>query len=602
MYKKYLKYKLKYLQIKGGTNNTKDDINDDEYDEYNDIYANPEKMNNMIELLNNKNDYDELSVKLEKDKLKELQDYISPEQFLEFANIPQKLIIDCKYKANMRNFFGICWFTAITMTFFFSDTTRVKAQQNLLPMIINIKNNTLSENQNKLLKIIYSKDRYYENGQLKKEIMNTLYLLFLNLYKNLFFMLQCKIGTKDSCHIDIKKCHLDIVSEFVELFPYEFNYKENDSIMQKNIKRIIKILNINPNAKYEDIGHMPLSQYNNMFLKYINLYCIILLDSIIIHHEIKIIETYQLIPNENIIGYLIYKSNHIFCIFKCNNNYYKCDNSNIIEYDIKKISSDYKDYEIISLNMCNLNNKNIIKCIRENNNILTETNLSICINLYLDILIECIKNNNSTLNDRLHEFQSLKLIFDNINKSNFINFYRYLFKLTFNIAYFLFLIINVFNYLNDIYQINKLTQSDDFIEIKNKLINIFQTLNYNKDYNKMPHYDEEIKEYIIQIPENDLDDDFYYNNEFGLYEPKMKTNISDLLRNFITKNKKIILRKIRLELISDILPTTPILKLLITRDIDRYCNIVKKSSPDLLNISNNLANKIRTYFYKLINN
>jgi hypothetical protein len=72
----------------------------------------------------------------------------------------------------MMNVFGTCWFIAITMTFFFSDTTRYESQNNLLQMIIKLKENNLSDNQHQLLKIIYKEKDYYENEKLKIQYIN----------------------------------------------------------------------------------------------------------------------------------------------------------------------------------------------------------------------------------------------------------------------------------------------------------------------------------------------------------------------------------------------------------------------------------------------
>ena len=60
-------------------------------------------MDEYIELLNNKQ-------KIE-------PEFLDEKEFMESLN--NKLILDCEYKSNMMNYFGTCWFIAITMMFFF---------------------------------------------------------------------------------------------------------------------------------------------------------------------------------------------------------------------------------------------------------------------------------------------------------------------------------------------------------------------------------------------------------------------------------------------------------------------------------------------------
>ena len=181
------------------------------------MFVNPVKLSSMLDGLN----------KLDK-SLESIENYVDETEFVESSKT-QKLVIDCKYKSEMMNVFGTCWFIAITMTFFFSDTTREKSQENLLQMIIKLKEKNLSPEQHELLKIIYN-DSYYEGENLRGQYIEILYSLFLNLYKNLFFMLQCKFNMNENCTFNNLQCHLDIVSEFMELFP---NNPLNDIIKRK---------------------------------------------------------------------------------------------------------------------------------------------------------------------------------------------------------------------------------------------------------------------------------------------------------------------------------------------------------------------------------
>jgi len=577
--KKYLKYKFKYLQIKGGTI-------EKEFK-----YANPTKMENILSSLQML------------DELDKIPDYINESNFLELANIPQKFTIDCKYKANMMNFFGTCWFIAITMTFFFSDTTRVKAQQNLLPMIMKIKNNTLTENQNKLLKMIYNDDKYYENGKLKKDVIMILYNLFLNLYKNLFLMLQCKIGTKDLCDIEINKCHLDIVSQFIDLFPDSLNSLQGKEKISEILKRYpekegkiitqskLEIKDISPETHDETttttkINDLLLREATLIFLKYINLYSIILLDCNIINYNLKIFSKFKLFTDDNIIGYFIMtpEYNHVFCIFRCNNTYYLCNDSVINEYDIENISIDYLNYIIIPLLLNNNKNATLNYEFKEyifqkryileefteynydeiNSSIISASSsasstiiLTTYNKIYLNILIKCIKSNmNLSLDEQIHLLHLLHLSInpliiyfsDNsgssredvpIEPDSFKEFYVCILNLTYYRALFIFFLINIFNCLNQKYEIDNLLLNPDFDNIINDFCS--NTILVNDYYLKhLSSYDRTNDKYKIPFKSNQYHDEYYYHYSwFRKNYPK----INEALTKFITNHEEIILRK-----------------------------------------------------------
>ena len=353
--KKYLKYKFKYLLIKGGTDATVATSN----------YVNPEKMQYLIEILNTKDELKQKSDYInEKSKnIMIMEDYINSSQFVNFPINPPNLILDCKHKVNIMNFHITKWFSMITMIFFFSDKTRVKAQQNLLPMIINIKNNNLSEKQNNLLKFFFETNEYYyfENGKLNKKITKILYLLFVNLYKNLFLMLKYKdyLDMNDEeqklCYVENTKCHLTIMYQFIKLFPNEENYKE----VKDKIHVMFQMLK---KDNYIDIKYYFIYQPLDISFKYLNLYSILLLDCIITHDTMSITKNFELSPTKNIIGYIINNEIDECGIFQCNNKYYQWRDIHktvlhkhqpIREYDIKKIAIDYSynDGKIISLNI-----------------------------------------------------------------------------------------------------------------------------------------------------------------------------------------------------------------------------------------------------------
>ena len=66
---KYLKYKFKYLKLKGGTQSSVSNTNQE--------FINPDKLAKMIKVLETL------------DELEKVPDYINEEEFKNFANIPQ---------------------------------------------------------------------------------------------------------------------------------------------------------------------------------------------------------------------------------------------------------------------------------------------------------------------------------------------------------------------------------------------------------------------------------------------------------------------------------------------------------------------------------
>ena len=92
-----------------------------------------------------------------------------------------------------------------------------------------------------------------------------------------------------------------------------------------------------------------LGESSEYYIRYINLYSIILLEKSIIANSYRITSKTIISNDSKIIGYLIEGLNHVFCIFKCNKKFYKCDNSHIIPYDTKNIVGDYNYYTIVEL-------------------------------------------------------------------------------------------------------------------------------------------------------------------------------------------------------------------------------------------------------------
>ena len=314
MENKYLKYKYKYLNKKGGA-------------EY---YVNPLKIDEYIELLNNKQ------------KIK--PEFLDEKEFMESFN--NKLILDCEYKSNMMNYFGTCWFIAITMMFFFSDTTRKDAQLNLFETIKKLKKEEISDIQLLLLKNIYPyNDMYFEKGKLKKIYINKLFNLFNNLYKNLFSMLKCSVGVTNICDSNTLVCQLNAVDSLMNLF--------NESDLKSTDNKILKIKeylsnywmkHLLPNEVYE-IGNLELLgtkltlsyevyKDNNMLSEiflyniYIRIYSIILLEKdLYIDFINEINNDYN---DYDIIGYLIQVPNHVYCIFQKHLRRYKTRSNSYI--------------------------------------------------------------------------------------------------------------------------------------------------------------------------------------------------------------------------------------------------------------------------------
>lgn len=349
---KYIKYKNKYLSlknnIKGGGGSEEKCVKPKELEGKKCVnpkkpegkkFVNPVKLSLMLDGLN----------KLD-ESLEPMENYVSETDFVALSEKSKELVIDCKYKSEMMNVFGTCWFIAITMTFFFSDTTRKESQKNLLQMIIKLKKKNLSPEKHELLKIIYN-DSYYENDKLKSKYIEILHSLFLNLYKNLFLMLQCKFNMNKDCTFDNLQCHLNIVSEFMALFP---NNPLNDILKrEETISKKKTVLSNIKETNIEEIHRLypspKLGELSEYYVRYINLYSIILLESGIIANPYRITEKTIISKESDIIGYLIHGFGHVFCIFKCNEKFYKCDNSHIIPYDTDNILLDYDYYTIVEL-------------------------------------------------------------------------------------------------------------------------------------------------------------------------------------------------------------------------------------------------------------
>jgi hypothetical protein len=120
------------------------------------------------------------------------------------------------------------------MMFFFSDTTRKDAQLNLFETIKKLKREELSVIQLLLLKNIYpNNDIYFEKDKLKKVYINKLFILFNNLYKNLFSMLKCSIGVTNICDSSAAICQVNAVDSLMSLF--------NESDLKSTNNKISKI-------------------------------------------------------------------------------------------------------------------------------------------------------------------------------------------------------------------------------------------------------------------------------------------------------------------------------------------------------------------------
>jgi len=304
---KYQKYKIKYLK-KGGMST----INSLEY-------PNPIALDSYL-------------IKLDESQI--IPDYIDETNFLK-SNGNSK-IIDCKYKVSMLNFFNTCWFIAITIMFFFSDKTRESSQLNLFPIIKQLKQNRLTDKQIILLKKLYF-DEFDFIFEIDNIFKNKLYKLFSNIYKNLFQMIQCKIGYKKSCDIDVLHCPISAISQLFELFFHDNKKDISDNILEK-IKKNTHILITNDESN--------LSIVLKLIIIYIKFYSIILLESNL--YVFKINNINQL-DNENIVGYFIFTNEHVYCIFKCNGIYYKCDNHKIEEINMTTYDFTNKDIYVVLL-------------------------------------------------------------------------------------------------------------------------------------------------------------------------------------------------------------------------------------------------------------
>lgn len=319
-------------------------------------YINPEKLDLMIEHLNNNR---ETNI----DTFNDLPDYISVSKF-QTSKRPQ-LIVNCNNKINMINGMGICWYIAIIIMLLFSDISNY-IQINFFSIINKLELNELDTIQYNLLTQIFPNDYFDVDNELVPSHMLTIKYILINVYKQFYLMIQNKINSSlNDTDLSIIKqlynidCSTDILINLFQLFKNE--KLELVKKFKEDIKKYVETYFFLPSH----ITKISLGMELNKIIMYLNFYCIILLSSDI---SINYVNTLSNLDNYNIIGYLIYTKlasgrNHLICIYKCNNSYYKCDNHKNIEYDISNLNKDYTNLNIYEIILNKQNNFAIYKDI-----------------------------------------------------------------------------------------------------------------------------------------------------------------------------------------------------------------------------------------------
>jgi len=446
-----------------------------------------------------------------------ISSYVNEQEFFSISNA--NVVFNCKYKPIMVNMFGTCWFNSITLMIYFSDLSREFAQTNLLECIKKLKLYELSSKQNHLLGNIFPKE-YFENKKLKPEYISILYDLCYNLYKNLFFMMECLLGKRNYYLKENFKCSFVIIAHLHKLFSYHGVEKQIDKEM-KLILDYHKDTEIIDYTKWLNI-HQTLGHFESHYTNFLKLYSIILLNTNIIYYPISYKTTYAyntiikkktfkgkkeltntnykethkyityFFENPNILGYIITLPNHAMSIFKCNSKYYICDN-NIIEFDIKDFFNYYdsKNTYILEIILNNNNYKELHYIFKKYYFINYDTldNLDTDLNLKTyDIMFNSYIKDNDNLETFLKIYVKLLIsqIIKNLNddsRPNVLNIFNH------NVFYqkpvFKYILCDLFIIYYILYQINILTKKVifNFSKFLNLIKDKFELIIENKIYN-----------------------------------------------------------------------------------------------------------------------